>query len=224
MFQGKVQHQSVLMAVLRDVAHVRAPVVDGGVADITAAKGHRAAAALLQAGQAVDELALAVAVDAGDAQNLTRPGLEADIMDRIPLLGMGGDRQVLHLEHRLTGSGLLLDHLKLHRAAHHHVGQGLLVGVLSIHGADVLALAQHCDAVGHGHNLVELVGDEENTLALLGKLLHGGHQLINLLGGEDGGGLVKDQNLVVAVEHLEDLHPLLHAHGDVFHPGVQIHL
>ena len=50
------------------------------------------------------------------------------------------------------------------------------------------------------------------------------HQLIDLLRREHGGGLVEDQDLVVAVEHLQDLHALLHADGDVFDLGVQVDL
>ena len=37
-------------------------------------------------------------------------------------------------------------------------------------------------------------------------------------------GLVKNQDFVVTIEHFENLGALLHAHGDVLHLGVQIHL
>ena len=177
----------------------------------------------LEAGDGLQQLLLAGAGDARNAQDFAAEGLEGHVVQGLdPLVIPAG--QALDLQAEIPVLGLRPVDVQAHRPAHHHLGELLGVGVGCVDGADVLALAQHCDAVGHGHNLVELVGDEENALALLGKLLHGGHQLINLLGGEDGGGLVKDQNLVVAVEHLEDLHPLLHAHGDVFHPGVQIHL
>ena len=78
--------------------------------------------------------------------------------------------------------------------------------------------------VCHSHDLVELVGDEEDGLPLLGKAPHDLHELVDLLGGQHGGGLVEDQNLIVPVEHLQDLGSLLHTNGDVLHLGVQIHM
>ena len=120
--------------------------------------------------------------------------------------------------------GLALLHLQLHRTADHHAAQFRLGGVPGLHGAHVLALAQHGHAVGDLHDLVQLVGDEQDALALLGEAAHDVHQFLNLLGGEHGGGFVEDQHLVVAVEHLEDLHALLHAHGDVLDLGVDVHL
>ena len=130
----------------------------------------RAAGALLQAGQAVDQLRLAVAVDAGDADDLAGPGLKADVVDGVAACGYGRARvRSSTCSTASPGWAGVLHHLQLHRAAHHHVGQGLLVGVLGVHGADVLALAQHRDPVGHRHDLVELVGDEEDGLALPGE-------------------------------------------------------
>ena len=66
------------------------------------------------------------------------------------------------------------------------------------------------------------MGDEEYALALLGKLAHGGHELVYLLRGEDGGRLVEYKDLIVAVEHLEDLDTLLHTDGDVLYLRVGI--
>ena len=68
------------------------------------------------------------------------------------------------------------------------------------------------------------MGDEQDALAFLRQVLHDGHELVDLLGGEHGGGLVEDEDLVVPVEHLQDLGALLHAHGDVLDVGVRVHL
>ena len=40
--------------------------------------------------------------------------------------------------------------------ADHHVGQGLLIGVLRLHVADVFALAEDGDAVGDREHLMQL--------------------------------------------------------------------
>ena len=67
------------------------------------------------------------------------------------------------------------------------------------------------------------MGDKEDALAFLFEPAHDLHQLVDLLRGQNGGGLVKDQDLVVAVEHLEDLHALLHTHRDVADQSVGVH-
>ena len=225
LLQGVIQDQAVLVAVLRDVAHARrAARADGGVGDVPAAERHAARGNLFKTRQRVNQLGLAVAVDARDAQDLALARGKAHVLDGVLLVQLAGDVQVLHLQHRLGGMGLALLHLQLHRTADHHAAQLGLAGVLGLHGAHVPALAQHGHAVGDLHDLVELVGDEQDALALLGEAAHDFHQLLDLLGGEHGGGLVEDQHLVVAVEHLQYLHALLHAHGDVLDLRVEIHL
>ena len=66
------------------------------------------------------------------------------------------------------------------------------------------------------------MGDKEDGLALGGERAHDLHQFVDLLRREHGRRLVKYKDLVVAVEHLEDLHALLHAHGYIFDQGVGV--
>ena len=178
----------------------------------------------LQAGQAVDELRLAVAVDAGKADDLAAADLERNVLDGIVLVELGGHGHALHLEHDLAKLGRLLVHMEADAAADHHGGQLLRRGAGGLDRADVLALAQHRAAVGDRHNLGELVGDEKNALALGGEVAHDLHELVDLLRGEDGGRLVEDQDLVFAVEHLEDLGALLHTDGDVLNERVGVNV
>ena len=117
----------------------------------------------------------------------------------------------------------LLD-VEIDVAPHHHGGELLHRDVLGLHRADVLALAQHRAPVGHGHDLRQLVGDEQYALALRRQVLHDLHQLVDLLGRQHGGGFVEDQDFVVPVQHLQDLGALLHAHGDVGDLCVRVHL
>ena len=212
------------MPVLGDVAHIFAAAADGGVRDRLAAEGDGAAGDLIKAGQAVDELSLAVAVDAGNADDLARTHGKRHVVHGVALVQVRQDAQVLHMQNLLAGAGRRLVDDELHGAADHHVRQLLLVRVAGVDGADALALAQDGDAVGHGHDLIELVRDEEDGLALARKLLHRGHELVDLLRGEHGGRLVENEDLIVAVEHLEDLDTLLHADGDVLDLGVEVDL
>ena len=56
---------------------------------------------------------------------------------------------------------------------------------------------------------MELVGDDDEGLAVGLHVAHDGEQLVRLLRGQHGGGLVQDQNIGTAVQHLDDLHGLL---------------
>ena len=212
------------MPVFGDVAHVRGALLDGGLGNILAAELDLALGQRLQAGQAEDELGLAVAIDAGDADDLARTHVQGDLVDGVALVELGGDGHVFNVQDDVLRLGRLFDDLELNGAADHHVRQLLLVGVLRVDGADVAALAQNGHAVRNGHDLIELVGDEEDAFALGGEVFHDLHQLVDLLRGQHGGGLVEDEDLIVAVQHLQDLGALLHADGDVLHLRVQVDL
>ena len=71
------------------------------------------------------------------------------------------------------------------------------------------AVAQHGDAIGHRHHLVELVRDEHDRPALGRHRPQRLEQHLGLLRREHGGRLVEDQHRGVACERLEDLDPLL---------------
>ena len=132
--------------------------------------------------------------------------------------------EVFYLQHRLAGLGGRLVHHELHRAADHHAGELFLRRFARVDGADVLALAQNGHAVGDLHDLVELVRDEEDALALFRQPAHDLHELFDLLRCEHGGRLVKDEDLVVAVEHLQNLYALLHADGDILDLCIKVDL
>ena len=61
-----------------------------------------------------------------------------------------------------------------------------------VHSAHILALAQNRAAICHCHDLVELVGDEEDGFAFLLEPAHDLHQLVDLLRGQNSGGLISD--------------------------------
>ena len=149
--------------------------------------------------------------------------MEGDVLDGILLVLGVVHGNILHIQHHLTGGGGLFVHLQLNIAADHHAGKLFLGGVLDVHSAHILALAQDRAAVCHCHDLVELVGDEEDGFALLLEPAHDLHQLIDLLRGQNSGGLIKDQDLVVAVEHLQDLHTLLHPNRDITDECIGVH-
>ena len=199
-FQRVVQHQAVLVAILRNVAHAQnAAAADGRVGDVHAAHGDRAAGRGFQTGYGIYQLALAVAVNARDADDLARVYLKADVFDCVVLMDFGGNGEVLHIQNHLRRVRLALGDCEFHVTADHHPGQLCLGGIRDVHGAHVLALAQNGAAVGNRHDLVELVGDKEDGFPFRREIAHDLQQLLNLLRGQHGGGLVENQDLVVPV-------------------------
>ena len=68
------------------------------------------------------------------------------------------------------------------------------------------------------------MGDKQNALALSLQGAHDIHKLLDLLGRQHGSRLIKDQDLIIPIEHFQDLRALLHAHGDIFYAGIRIHI
>ena len=99
--------------------------------------------------------------------------------------------------------------IQAHGPAHHHIGELLGIGLAGGHIADVQALAQHRHPVGNLHDLVELVGDDDDGLAVGLHIAHHVKEPLGLLGRQDGGGLVQNQNIGPAVEDLDDFDGLL---------------
>ena len=185
-----------------------------GVGDLLAVDLDRTALGLDDVGDGVHQLLLAVAVDACDTHDLARMDVEveaAHLLDATFVL----DGEVADREDRLArmGGGLLdrevdvtTDHLR---------GQLGLVGLVDVDRTHVDAATDDRALVGGLHDLLQLMRDNDDRLALGNEVMHDLDELLDLLRGKDGRGLVQNQHLGTAVEGLEDLDALLHAHRDV---------
>ncbi len=148
--------------------------------------------------------------------------LERDVPQRREAAVVAGrdpfDRQ--HDATRLDGRALqgLEDRTPDHQAG--EVGPGDAGGV-HVRGGD-LAGAHDGDPVRDREDLAQLVADEDDAPAGRGHGPERDEQLLGLLGREDRGGLVHDQDAGAAVEHLEDLDALLLPDGQLpdARPGV----
>ena len=167
-----------------------------------------AGADLLKTGDGLQQFLLAGTGHARNAQNLAAVGLETDVLEDLHPFVVEAV-EALDLQTQVLVFGLGTVDLQLDRPAHHHLGELLGIGLGSLHRADVFALAQHCHPVGNGHDLVELVGDDDNGLAVGLHVAQDGKELFGLLGSEDGGGLVQNEDIRSPVEDFQDLHPLL---------------
>ena len=103
--------------------------------------------------------------------------------------------QVLDPQQGFTGLGRFFLNFQHHVPAHHQPGDVLLRHVRHIVDAHGHAPADDGNAVADFLDLVELVGDEDDRIAAFSQVLQLLEQLRRLLGGQDGGRLVQNQNL-----------------------------
>ena len=220
--QRGVQQQALAVAVLGDVPEPGLPAparVPG--ADVGTVEAHRTAGGA-GTDDRFDQLRLAVAFHARDAEHLAAVDREADVRhDRAPV--RRGHPEVAHAQHRHVGDGRLARLRAGQLAADHHRRQlpGGDRGRV-VHARDRGTAPDDRDGVGDRQHLVELVRDEDDGQPLAGELAQVAEQLVDLLRYQHGGGLVEDEDAGAAVQHLEDLDPLAVADAEVLHERVRV--
>ena len=171
-------------------------------------------------GQHIEQLALAVARDPGDADDFTgmnREGCVRQARHALPVdHAQSGDFQ-----HRLPGRSGGLFHLQEHTAADHQFGQCRRRRAGGIKRRYHLAPAHHRDAVGHGHDLAQFVGDQDHCLALRAQGPQQVKQRVGFRRGQHGGRFVQNENIGAPVERLQDFDPLLQADRKIADNGVR---
>ena len=109
------------------------------------------------------------------------------------------------------------------RSSDHRLGQRRCVGVARGQCVDDPAASEDRDDVGGVQDLVELVADEGDRLALGG---HGdaqhGEQLLGLLRGEHRCRFVEDHDVGITAQTLDDLDPLARSGGEVADDSIGI--
>ena len=115
----------------------------------------------------------------------------------------------------ILGCGLAVQMVVLRGGglAHHHFVQLGLVGVPGVQAAHAGAVLIDIDAVGDLQNLVEVVGDKDDRMALGRDLAHLLVEVFHLSLVEHGSGLVQQDQTVFAAGLLGDVHNL----GDLHH-------
>ena len=173
----------------------------------------RAAVDRAEAEDHIDQLGLAVALHASDADHLATADLDVDALEQGTTADAVEadtfDRELDLVGHRRL-TGLRCGQL----AAHHQLGQLAGRDDLRVDRGDRAPGPQDRDRVGDLQHLVELVGDEQDRLALGLQLPQVGEELLDLLGHEDGRRLVEDQDAGTPEEDLDDLDPLAHADAE----------
>jgi len=133
---------------------------------------------------------------------------ERDVVDRPPTVvvedGEAGD-----LERDLVGHGRVGGLGRRQLGSDHQLGQVGGRDGIGVDGGDRLATSDHRDPVGDLEDLLELVVDEDDRRPAGLQLAQVAEQLLDLLGDQDRGRLVEDEDPGAAEEHLDDLDALL---------------
>src|SRR5215210_5056172 len=117
--------------------------------------------------------------------------------------------EATHLDDGLTGARHAAVDDERHFAAHHQLGEVVLVRLRGHPRPDDPAAANDGDPVGNRQHLVELVADEDDARALGLEAAEDAKDLERLLGRQHGRRLVEDEDSRAPIERLEDLDPLL---------------
>ena len=196
---------------------------DGRARDVLPGERHRARRDGRKPRNSVRDLHLAVARNARDGEDLARAHGERHVAYN------GESVVVFHAEmvdvqHRRAELRRLFSQLKAHLAAHHARGHLLRGGGGDVAHAHKAAAAQNGAAVGDLLDLLELVRDEDDRLALAAHLADDLKQKLDLLRREDGRRLVENEDLRLAVQHFQDLDALLHRDVQILDLLRRVHL
>ncbi len=205
----------VAQRLLRHERHPVAPRLGAPGVVALAMHPHRARRRLALAGQHLDQLALAVARYAGDADDLAGAHDEGHAAHRRQsLVVLGGKPIELEARGARVARGATAHDANLLIADHqsrHVIGAERGNGA----AADQAPAAQHRHLVGKSHHLAELVGDDEDGNAPRVRHVadHAEH-LVGLVGREHRGRLVEDEEAALQIELLQDFGLLLFARGE----------
>ena len=95
---------------------------------------------------------------------------------------------------------------------------GSLMRYYQNQGQDVVGV----DLVGNGNHLVQLVGDEDDRGAPPRETANNLEELLGLLRSEHGRWLIKDEDVALAIERLQNLNALTNTNGERFNLRVWV--
>ena len=174
----------------------------------------------MQAQDHFGELRLTVALHAGDRQDLTAGNIEGHVIEQRNAT-RAQQRHVLEGQATAGGARGILLHAHQHLAPDHLRGQRGL-GIARGRMPHDPTTADHRDLIGDRAHLAQLVRDEHDRGPRVGQLTHDRHQLVRLLRGEHSGWLIENEDLRLARQRLDDLHPLLGTHRQILDEGVRV--
>ena len=162
---------------------------------------HTACCTGTNAEDGLQQLGTAGAHQAVQAEDLAFSYIKGDVLQMGGILG----GQVLHGQNGVARSVVHGGEAAFQRAAHHGGDQLVHVGLLGGLGHDQVAVPEHGDLITDLKDLIHLVGDIDECDPLLLQHPHHLEELVDLLHGQGGGGLVQNDDLGVIGDSLGDL-------------------
>jgi hypothetical protein len=223
------QHQPALVAVfghVGDAVLARLAGVDPVVGvEAGVAHAQRARLRRVHARQQVQQFALPIARDAGDADDLAGAQRDRHAVQPRHAQRVAPD-QVLGLHQHRAGRTrrIALGPTEVHTPADHGFGQAVEAGAADGGVQHHRAGAHHGHRIAQRHDLLELVRDQQDGRAAVAQAAQGVEQRLGLGRRQHRGRFVQDQDVRAAVQRLQNLQPLALAHRQVGHRGVQLDL
>ena len=187
------------------------PAGDAEAAGVLAADAHRGGILLRHlAGNGFEELALAVAGDAGNADHFAGAYGQVDVSERDRERRRRLAAERADFKQRLRGLDTLgrRAHHGLHVVADHHAGQRCRGFLARIAMANHLAVAQHGGAVADALYLFQPVRNVEDRLSFRAQPFERLEQLVGFLRRQHRGRLVQDDELRRLQQAADDLDTL----------------
>ena len=180
-----------------------------------------AALGLALAGEDFDQLALPVAGDAGDADDLAAADRKRHVAHR-RLTAVVERVQLLDIEPRLAELSSARRLYRQFLGADHGARHGVGAQILDQAVPGQFAAAQDGDLVGKRHDLAEFVGDHKNgEIAARHHVAQHAEHFIGFAGSEHRSRLVEDEKAPLQIKLLEDFALLPFAGGNRRDFGVQ---
>ncbi len=169
-----------------------------------------------------EKFRLAIAGDTGNADDLTGAHVERHIVNAGYALSWSFSVRFLTSSTVLPGLALPFLTRSSTRRPTISSASSSTIGILGLAGRHQFAAAHHRHAIGDRHDLAQLVGDEDDGLALVLELPQNAEQMIGFVRREHAGRLVEDQDLGALEQRFEDFDALLQADRQVADDGVGI--
>ena len=204
--------------------HQGKAVADGldaaGVAHLLATHANHACTGLADAEERLHNVGALGTHQPGNAQNLAPTQVEGHILDGRLVTG----RQPPNLQHDLGRLVGLLREALAQFTTDHHLDDIIEGQTRDRSRVDPLAVAQDGDLIADAEDLVHLVRDVDDPAAAILQLLNDAEEMVDLLLGQRGGGLVHDDDLRVVRERLGDLDHLHLRNRQIGHLLARIHV
>ena len=132
------------------------------------------------------------------------------------------DSEPFHFEDFLCRFVILLVHGKNDLTPNHHICQLGGIGLGRVDGVDDPSRPHDCDTVRYGEDFLEFVSDEDDRNTTRSQIAHDAEEVFRFLRGQHCGRFVKDDDLCVAIQGLDDLDTLLNTDGQIADKGIRV--